>query len=63
MTLVDVEDLLRVPDHSLQVAGKHDLVVAGGEDLSQGLAIPAELFPLAFDLRNDLNRKCFNKFY
>ena len=51
---VDVEDLLDVGDHAVEVARKDDLVLARGEDLAQRFAIAIELIPLAIYLRDDL---------
>ena len=51
VVLVDVEDLLGVPDHPVEVAGEHDVGRARGEDLPEALAVLVQLLPLALDLR------------
>jgi len=50
MTFVDVENLLSVPDHSLQVARQDNLVVSGWENLSKCLSVFAQLLPFSLDL-------------
>lgn len=57
MTFVDVENLLSVPDHSLQVARQDNLVVSGWENLSKRLSVFAQLLPFSLDLGYHLKLK------
>ena len=54
LALVDVEDLLGVPDHPLEVARKDEFGVSGGKDLPEGLPVLAQLLPLLVDLGHQL---------
>ncbi|KAH3803774.1 hypothetical protein DPMN_132042 [Dreissena polymorpha] len=50
-TLVNLEDLVSVPDHPLQVTWQHDLAVPGREDLTDRVTIIYKLLPFLLYLR------------
>jgi len=52
--LVDMKDLLSIPDHPLQVTGQHNPWVSLGEDLPQTLPVLDQLLPLPFNLCHHL---------
>jgi len=53
--LVDVENLLRVPDHALQVARQHHFVVTARESFAQIVTVLSQQIPLLLQLGNHLN--------
>src|SRR5688572_28865938 len=49
-THVDMENLLCIPDHTLQIARQHDAAVACRKDLSQHVSIALQSVPFFFKL-------------